>query len=134
MHCLCHSGKEYADCCKPYHEGVAAPTALALMRSRYSAYALHNIDYVMRTTHQAYRKKGAQWRKDLEQFSKTTQFIGLEILEDLPGEKESFVTFRALLEQGGNDLSFTEKSRFLKEKGAWYYCRSSADERSPNRK
>lgn len=76
----------------------------------------------MRTTHRAYRKKEGQWKRAIEIFSKESDFEGLEILEDLPGENESFVTFKAILKQGERDLTFTEKSRFLKEKGHWYYC------------
>ncbi len=39
-HCPCDSGTPYNQCCQPLHEGVAATTAEALMRSRYSAYVL----------------------------------------------------------------------------------------------
>lgn len=120
MSCLCHSGKRYEDCCQPYHEGTThAPTALALMRSRYAAYALGKIDYIMKTTHRAYRKN--VYGK-LQRFCENTQFEGLEIIEDLPGVREAFVTFKATLSQDGKDCSFIEKSRFLLEKGKWYYC------------
>ncbi|MBJ7449651.1 MAG: hypothetical protein JHC93_04750, partial [Parachlamydiales bacterium] len=49
--CPCHSSLDYEKCCKPFHDGIPAPTALALMRSRYSAYALHLIEYIIATTH-----------------------------------------------------------------------------------
>src|SRR5437867_3549203 len=45
MKCPCHSGKKYSECCEPYHQGLPAPTPLALMRSRYAAYALQNAEY-----------------------------------------------------------------------------------------
>lgn len=38
------------DCCGRYHQGHPAPTAEALMRSRYSAYALGLVDYLRDTT------------------------------------------------------------------------------------
>lgn len=40
--CYCNSQKEFKDCCEPYIKGLEkAPTAEALIRSRYSAYATH---------------------------------------------------------------------------------------------
>lgn len=48
--CDCGSGKTYEQCCEPYHLGTKVPeTPEALMRSRYSAYALANIDYIQAT-------------------------------------------------------------------------------------
>ena len=44
--CYCNSQKQFKDCCEPYIKGQKnAPTAEALMRSRYSAYATHQADY-----------------------------------------------------------------------------------------
>jgi SEC-C motif-containing protein len=45
MACPCGSGRRLDDCCGHYHRGAAAPTAEALMRSRYSAYVLKNSPY-----------------------------------------------------------------------------------------
>ena len=48
--CDCCSNKAYAQCCEPYHLGTKLPdTPEALMRSRYSAYSLANIDYIQST-------------------------------------------------------------------------------------
>jgi len=48
--CPCGSGRQYSECCGVYISGKAkAPTAEALMRSRYTAYALHDIDYALKT-------------------------------------------------------------------------------------
>src|ERR1035437_9077691 len=53
--CPCDSGQSYAACCGPWHSGLAvgahAPTPQALMRSRYSAYVLGLIDYLLATWH-----------------------------------------------------------------------------------
>ena len=50
--CPCGSGKSYAACCGPLHAGAAiAPTAEALMRSRYSAYGLGLEPYLLATWH-----------------------------------------------------------------------------------
>ena len=49
--CPCGSDLPYANCCQPWHGGQAAPTPEALMRSRYSAYVLGLLDYLLATWH-----------------------------------------------------------------------------------
>jgi len=90
------------------------------MRSRYSAYALGNIEYIIETTHSTHPDKQlprAEWEAQIKAFSEGTVFTGLEILE----AKDAFVTFRADLGMTG---SFTEKSEFEKEEGKWRYKRA----------
>lgn len=122
--CRCHSGKPYKDCCKKFHDGIFPEKAVELMRSRYSAYALGLVNYIIETTHDKNpRQKNFKEEKErILQFSKSVSFDGLEILEFIDGEKEAFVTFKATLKQGEHDVSFTEKSRFLKENGRWFYA------------
>lgn len=97
------------------------------MRSRYAAYALHLADYIIDTTHPenpSYSNKRAEWRKEILQFSQTTSFEGLKILEFIDGEKTATVTFTASLKQGGRDTTFTEKSQFAKVNGHWLYLKA----------
>ena len=56
--CPCSSQKEMADCCLPYIRTYSAPTAEALMRSRYTAFTLHEADYLFQTTSLAERRSG----------------------------------------------------------------------------
>lgn len=122
--CLCHSGMPYKDCCGPYHTGKPPENALKLMRSRYSAYALGLADYIIQTTHKdnpSYTKDLKKWKKGVLDFSKETLFEGLEISEFIDGEKEAYVTFTAYLKEGDKNVSFTEKSHFLKVDGRWLY-------------
>jgi SEC-C motif domain protein len=50
--CPCGSGMRYDQCCGPLHTGIAtAPTALQLMRSRYSAFAVSDEAYLLATWH-----------------------------------------------------------------------------------
>jgi SEC-C motif-containing protein len=121
--CPCGSGEIYGACCRVCHQGQAT-TALALMRSRYSAYALGLVDYILRTTHPQNHdaaKPLEQRKKEMEQFCRTTIFKGLKILEAQEGETRSSVTFTAFLSQAGKDFSFTEKSTFEKVLGNWLY-------------
>lgn len=120
MKCLCHSGKRYAVCCQPYHKGKSAPTPVALMRSRYAAFALGKVGYIIKTTHPDSPHKRhdlAGWRKELKAFYANFDFVGLQILE----AGEDTVKFHALLTQNGQDASFTEHSLFGKVRGRWLY-------------
>jgi len=94
------------------------------MKSRFSAYAFKQSNYIIKTTHkenQDYSENILEWEKEIEIFSSNTDFDKLEILEFIKGEIESFVTFRATLFQNKNDVSFIEKSRFKKEDNIWLY-------------
>jgi SEC-C motif domain protein len=123
--CPCSSGKDYENCCQPFHKKYTyPPNALALMRSRYSAYAKNLTMYIIETTDPngpAYFHNRQEWVKTIEQFSLQTKFEQLEILEFIDGISEAFVTFHAHLKQGFQDVSFIEKSRFVKKEGHWFY-------------
>jgi len=118
--CPCGSKIKYKRCCAIYHKGAVAKTALLLMKSRYSAYATDNSAYIIKTTHpdnDDYIIDKKLWKKSIEKFSKTTDFLSLKILEFIDGDKEAFVTFKAELSSG----NMIEKSRFLKVNGSWLY-------------
>jgi SEC-C motif domain protein len=68
--CPCGSGMTYVACCGPLHSGtVTAPTAVELMRSRYSAFAVCDADYLLETWHTATRPASVdldpavEWRR-----------------------------------------------------------------------
>lgn len=120
--CPCGSKQKYKKCCQVYHKGANPKTALLLMKSRYSAYAVGESAYIVKTTHEdneQYMDDVKAWRQSIDAFTKTTDFLGLEILDAIEGEEESFVTFKALLSTG----EMMEKSRFLKVEGRWLYER-----------
>ena len=123
--CPCGSLKKYKKCCKPFHDKITFPkTALELMKSRFSAFAVLIADYIIFTTHENnsdYISDLKSWNQDIMNFSKNTRFERLEILDFIEGEVESFVTFKATLFQDKNDISFIEKSRFLKVEDKWLY-------------
>lgn len=123
--CPCGSPLKYKKCCKVFHDNIKNPlNALELMKSRFSAYAFKQSNYIIKTTHkenQDYSENILEWEKEIEIFSSNTDFDKLEILEFIKGEIESFVTFRANLFQNKNDVSFIEKSRFKKEDNIWLY-------------
>ena len=95
------------------------------MRSRYAAYALGAVDYILDTTHPAgplFRSDREAWRRDVADFCQGTRFEGLtvEAAPDVAGDV-GWVTFRAQLSQAGEDVSFRERSRFERLDGRWLY-------------
>ncbi|MDY0051438.1 MAG: YchJ family metal-binding protein [Aliarcobacter sp.] len=127
-HCPCGSLQKYKKCCKVFHDKIKLPkTALELMKSRFSAFAVQNTDYIIFTTHKDnsdFTSNIESWTEDILSFSQNTNFEKLEIL-DFSKEQinniESYVTFKATLKQKEEDISFVEKSRFLKENEKWLY-------------
>jgi len=122
--CPCGSQKKYKKCCRIFHNGALAPSAQLLMKSRFSAFAANDANYIIKTTHQEnpdYSEDINSWKTSILAFCQTTQFKKLDILEVIEAEKESYVTFKATLFQGDNDCSFIEKSRFFNVDGAWLY-------------
>lgn len=124
--CPCHSGSKYKKCCRALHQGRLPDSPIALMRSRYAAYALGDTDFIMQTTHPDsphYLSDTDLWQQQLRTFSQQTQFIGLTVeAHHLEDDAESgTVRFRAILMQGDRDVSFTETSLFKKQDGRWLY-------------
>jgi SEC-C motif-containing protein len=122
--CPCGSKQKYKKCCQPFHKGKVPTTSLELMKSRYVAFKLNISNYIINTTH-PYNKDFSSdlnaWQKDIESFSLSYDFKGLEIIDFTNGDEESFVTFKAIIVCNEEDNSFTERSRFLKVKNRWLY-------------
>lgn len=122
--CPCNSSRLYHKCCAPFHEGESPDNALKLMRSRYCAFALGLTEYLVRTTHpdNPERKDDEEvWRKDLARITEQARFDGLKVIEFLDGEDSASVTFTAFISRGDEDLSFSERSHFVKENETWLY-------------
>jgi SEC-C motif-containing protein len=121
--CPCQSKLTYEKCCQPYIDGRRPAEAPAqLMRSRFSAYALGKVDYLMITTCAAEREKLD--RLELASYCKTVKCVGLKIVSTQLGGKddaEGLVTFHASLQVNGKRHLHIEKSRFIREEGRWVY-------------
>jgi SEC-C motif-containing protein len=117
--CPCCSGRGYAECCGPLHAGEArAASAEQLMRSRFSAFAVGDAAYLLRSWHSGTRP--ARLSLDPE-----TRWTRLEILgarDGGPFHTEGTVEFRAYYRDGGGpEQSMRENSSFSREDGAWVY-------------
>ncbi|WP_072682639.1 YchJ family protein [Arcobacter sp. LA11] len=122
--CPCGSLKKFKKCCKIFHNGSNAKTALELMKSRYSAFAAGDFKYIMKTTHKDnpdYSEDKALWKESILTFSKDSDFKELKIIDFIEDETESYVTFNATIFHGAHNNSFCEKSKFIKVDGVWLY-------------
>ncbi|MDN3586482.1 YchJ family metal-binding protein [Pedobacter aquatilis] len=115
--CPCGSGLAYENCCKPYHSKMQnAPTAEALMRSRYSAFVLAKGEYLYETTYFSKRKGNSA--DAYTKSAKNTNWIKLEIVS----AEFDKVEFKAYyLNKKFQTEVLHEKSNFKFEDGKWYY-------------
>ena len=115
--CFCDTGLLFADCCGLYLQNdQKAPTALALMRSRYSAYAAHNADYLLETTYVSERKYYS--KEEILKWATSNKWQKLEILSFT----ETTVEFKAyFLDASQKPREHYEFSTFKFENGAWFY-------------
>lgn len=121
--CDCGSGRPFDACCGRYLRGEALPeTAEALMRSRYSAYARGEVDYLVRT--HAPETRSPTLREDVAAWVAAARFTGLSVSATEgggPGDTTGFVTFTARFTEGGRAQALAERSRFARHEGAWVY-------------
>ncbi|GAA2853444.1 YchJ family metal-binding protein [Streptosporangium fragile] len=115
--CPCGLPAAYGECCGRFHRGQAAPTAEALMRSRFTAFAVEDEAYLLRTWHPTTRPARVEFERGM-------RWTALEI-EDVSGgspfHTEGTVTFRARYTHRGRPGELREQSRFTRYEGAWVY-------------
>jgi len=121
--CPCGSTLTYQACCGLIISGAReAATCQELMRSRYVAFTMHNVDYLMRSQHSETRsvKESGQIKK----WAQSVQWMGLTILHTQEGEATDqigYVEFRALYLEGGKMQQIHENSLFKRENQKWVY-------------
>lgn len=115
--CFCGSAIPFQDCCQKYIDGrEKAPTALALMKSRYSAYATHQADYLFDTTHSSQRQYYS--KKEILNWATANKWQKLEIIS----ATENTVEFKAyFLDENNTNQVHYEFSTFIQENGRWFY-------------
>jgi SEC-C motif domain protein len=123
--CPCQSGKTFDQCCAPIISGgKQADTAEALMRARYTAYSLKQMEFIEKTHDPATKAE-----TDMEanrQWAESTTWKGLEILETTQGgvsDEVGTVEFKATYETKSEEgpQIHHERSEFCKKNGIWYF-------------
>lgn len=122
--CPCGSGANYSSCCEPFIRGTAKPpTAEKLMRSRYTAFTISDIDYLKKTlapesSHDFDVKSTREW-------AQKSKWKGLKILSTDKGtenDKKGVVEFVATYEYKGDSIEHHEVSQFRKSpEGQWFF-------------
>jgi len=117
--CPCDSGLAYQACCKPWHQGprrLQAPSAVALMRSRYSAFVLDILQYLLDTWHPDTRPA------QLEPNPAGLKWLGLQVRRHVEHDADhATVEFVARYRQAGRATRLHETSRFVRRDGRWFY-------------
>jgi SEC-C motif-containing protein len=118
--CPCGLPRVYEACCGVYHTGAIAPTAEALMRSRYSAYVLALEPYLLGTWYTSTRPSPPLF--DESENHENPRWLGLEIKRhEMTGTDSAIVEFVARYKVGGRAHRLHEISRFVREDGRWFY-------------
>ena len=123
--CPCWSGLAYDACCAPLHRGERdAAEPVALMRSRYAAFALGEAEYLVRTLHDDHPDRGlprADLLRSLRGAKDRLRYPSLAILDERRSGRTAEVLFAAGIVEGGRDASFVELSDFERGAMGWRY-------------
>jgi SEC-C motif-containing protein len=116
--CRCGNAKPYDHCCGRYLDGSEpAPTAEALMRSRYSAYVRLREDYLLATWHPTTRPAALGLANEAP-----TKWLGLNVRRHEQTDADhAVVEFVARYKINGRAHRLHEASRFVREEGRWFY-------------
>lgn len=118
--CPCGSGLGFEACCEPVITGASpAASPEALMRSRYTAYAVGALDHLLESLHPDHRAdydaEGAR------RWAEGSDWLALEVRETVADEERGTVEFVATYRRKGEKRSHHEIGRFERHKGRWYY-------------
>ena len=120
--CPCGSGHNLDNCCGPILAGQQPLTAEALMRSRYSAFVLGNLDYIDLT--HAPEVKDEFNRLEAERIVEEAKWLGLEVRRVVGGsanDQIGQVEFSIRYSQRGKTFVQHELASFRRENGFWVY-------------
>lgn len=117
MQCPCTPAKKYSECCQKAHQNInAVSSAEELMRSRYSAFVLVNIEYLQKSHHSSTRPSKRE-KRELEQWTNSVNWLKLEVLN----ATNKTVEFKAFFMENSAIKIIHENSKFCKENGYWVY-------------
>lgn len=116
--CPCGRPATYGACCGRFHRGPqTAPTAELLMRSRYSAFVVDDVEYLLATWHSRTRPETLTLDPD-------RRWTGLDVLATTgggPDDTRGSVSFVAHYQHDGTTWEQRENSSFRRQEGRWVY-------------
>ncbi len=121
--CPCGSGNDYAACCEPIITGKKpAETAEQLMRARYSAHVMVDVDFLYATTHPDHRE--GYDHKGTRIWAENSEWHGLQILETTgggPKDEEGEIEFIARFRDKNGLRSHHERGKFERKTKRWLF-------------
>lgn len=121
--CPCGSGTEYSKCCGRFLESAESPaTAEELMRSRYSAFVKHHIQYLLDTVHRDQVENHSE--EAIRDWSEGSDWLGLSIVDTAEGstdDDQGIVEFIAEFREKGVYKKHHERASFKKSDQKWYF-------------
>lgn len=132
--CPCGSGHGLDACCGAIIAGAPAPTAEALMRSRYTAFVRGDLDYI-EATH-APEVRGDFNRSAAESVANDAKWLGLEVRGTSgggAGDEIGEVEFATSFKRHGKEYVHHEIASFRREQGNWMYVEGRMNPKPPPR-
>ena len=121
--CPCGSDLSYADCCAPVITGAeTAPSPEALMRARYTAHTLAEVDFLIDTVHPDHREQHDA--RGIRNWAERAEWLKLDILDTEkgePGDDKGWVEFIAYYREKGVRKTHHELAEFRKSEEKWYF-------------
>lgn len=118
--CPCQSGETFGACCKSYITGDALPeTPEQLMRSRYSAYVLADLEYIEQTTQKDVRPQYDF--EGLKAWAENSEWLGLKVHNTETDGDSGRVQFTARYREKEGIINHSEDSKFVREDGRWLF-------------
>lgn len=130
--CPCGSQRDFEECCSPIIGGAPAPTAEALMRSRYSAIVKRQLDHVEQTHAPEIRAEFN--RAEAERLAQECEWLGLEIRRATETGDTAEVEFVLRFRQDGQNLTKKGVSQFRRDQGRWLYVSGTSSQHITQRR
>lgn len=121
--CPCGTGRDATECCLPViRRERSAATAEELMRSRYTAFVVNDVDWIMDSHHP--ETVDEVDRDEVGQWASGSEWLGLRIRDTEAGQEgddEGIVSFRARYKVQGQQVDHVERARFVRDEGEWRF-------------
>ncbi|MDO9041596.1 MAG: YchJ family metal-binding protein [Desulfocapsaceae bacterium] len=130
--CPCGSKRDFDECCGPIIAGAPAPTAEALMRSRYTAFAQRTLDHIDRT--HAPEVRDDFNRAEAERLAEECEWQSLEIRKAIETGDTAEIEFVVRFRRERKDITQAALSRFRRDNGQWLYVSSDLNPHIPQQR